>query len=52
VDGNFERLDENIASLRTRMPAPCLGVLAHAPLANSQTVALGLMPGLNSAISI
>jgi dethiobiotin synthetase len=46
LDPDFERLDENIASLRTRMPAPCLGVLEHAPLANSQAVALALLPGL------
>jgi dethiobiotin synthetase len=52
MDPHFDRLDENIASLRTRMPAPCLGVLEYAPLANSQTVALGLLPGLISAIPI
>jgi dethiobiotin synthetase len=52
LDPDFERLEENIAGLRTRLSAPCLGVLEYAPLANSQSVALTLLPAVNSAISI
>jgi dethiobiotin synthetase len=31
VDPGMERVEDNIAMLRARMPAPCWGVLPHAP---------------------
>ncbi|MEF9978455.1 MAG: dethiobiotin synthase [Thermomonas sp.] len=34
VDPAMERVEDNIAMLRARMPAPCWGVLPHAPDAN------------------
>jgi dethiobiotin synthetase len=30
IDPAMRRIDENIATLRTRLPAPCLGILPHA----------------------
>ena len=31
VDPAMERVDDNLAMLRERLPAPCWGVLPHAP---------------------
>ncbi len=31
IDSQFERAQENVESLRARLPAPCLGLLPHAP---------------------
>ena len=31
VDPAMERVDDNLAMLRARMPAPCWGVLPHVP---------------------
>jgi dethiobiotin synthetase len=42
LDPKFERLEANTASLLTRIPAPCLGVLDFAPQADLQTVAQSL----------
>jgi len=33
IDPAMARLDDNLASLRERLPVPCLGVLPHEPLA-------------------
>lgn len=30
VDADMQRVDDNLATLRARLPAPCLGVLPHA----------------------
>ena len=39
VDPAMERVDDNIAMLRERLPAPCWGVLPHAPDANPAVMA-------------
>lgn len=39
VDPAMERVDDNIAMLRARMPAPCWGVLPHAPDADPRAMA-------------
>ena len=38
VDPGMERVDDNIAMLRQRLPAPCWGVLPHAPGADPATL--------------
>ncbi len=38
VDPDMERVEDNIAMLRARMPAPCWGVLPHAPDADPATM--------------
>lgn len=42
IDPAFERRDENILALQNRIPAPCLGILDHAPQATSEAVAAAL----------
>jgi dethiobiotin synthetase len=42
VESAFERCSENIASLRSRIVAPCLGVLPYAPHAAADAVAQSL----------
>jgi dethiobiotin synthetase len=39
VDPDMERVEDNIAMLRARMPAPCWGVLPHAPDADPAAMA-------------
>ena len=39
VDPDMQRVDDNIAMLRARMPAPCWGVLPHAPDAGPAAMA-------------
>ena len=39
VDPAMERVEENIAMLRARLPAPCWGVLPHAPGADPAAMA-------------
>lgn len=39
VDPDMQRVDDNIAMLRARMPAPCWGVLPHAPDADPAAMA-------------
>ena len=39
VDPEMERVEDNIEMLRARMPAPCWGVLPHAPGADPATMA-------------
>ena len=39
VDPEMERVDDNIAMLRARMPAPCWGVLPHVPAADPARLA-------------
>jgi dethiobiotin synthetase len=39
VDPAMERVDDNLAMLRERMPAPCWGMLPHAPDADPATLA-------------
>jgi dethiobiotin synthetase len=50
IDPAFERRDENILALQNRIPAPCLGILEHAPQATSESVAAGLASSLFPAI--
>jgi dethiobiotin synthetase len=42
IDPGFERLEENIASLRSRLQAPCLGVFSFEPQAPLESLAQGL----------
>ena len=42
IDPGFERLADNIASLRSRLRAPCLGNFSFEPLAPNATLAQGL----------
>lgn len=44
IEAAFPRCDENLDFLRGALPAPCLGVLPHAPNASADTVADGLDP--------
>ncbi len=39
VDPDMQRVDDNIAMLRARMPAPCWGMLPHAPDADPAAMA-------------
>lgn len=39
VDPTMERVDDNLAMLRARMPAPCWGVLPHVPEADPARLA-------------
>jgi dethiobiotin synthetase len=39
VDPDMARVDDNLAMLRERLPAPCWGVLPHAPDADPATMA-------------
>ena len=42
VDPGFDRVDDYLGLLRDALPAPCLGVLAHAPGGDGGTAARGL----------
>jgi dethiobiotin synthetase len=42
VDPAMERVEDNLAILRARLPAPCWGVLPHAPEADPAMLAQGL----------
>jgi dethiobiotin synthetase len=42
IDPGFLRLAENVASLRSRIGAPCLGLFPFEPLASLESVAGGL----------
>ncbi|MBB6342640.1 dethiobiotin synthetase [Pseudomonas fluvialis] len=39
VDPNASRLEDNLATLRERLPAPCLGFVPHLPVATPAAVA-------------
>ncbi len=39
IDPGFERRRQNLATLRARLPAPCLGLLPYAPGADGRTIA-------------
>ena len=42
VDPTFERREENVAALRARIAAPCIGALVHAPGLGARDVAKSL----------
>jgi dethiobiotin synthetase len=42
VDPHFERLAENISSLESRLPAPCLGFFSFEPQADAEALARAL----------
>jgi dethiobiotin synthetase len=42
IDSRFERRRANLATLRARLPAPCLGLLPYAPVADWGAIAAGL----------
>ncbi|MDE2294623.1 MAG: dethiobiotin synthase [Gammaproteobacteria bacterium] len=42
IDPGFERRRENLATLRARLPAPCLGLLPYAPTADWHAITAGL----------
>jgi dethiobiotin synthetase len=42
IDPKFERLTENIASLESRIAAPCLGIFSFEPQADDETLAQAL----------
>jgi dethiobiotin synthetase len=42
IDPEFERLPENISSLKCRISAPCLGILSFQPQADPRTLAQAL----------
>jgi dethiobiotin synthetase len=44
VEPHFERREENIATLRARLAAPCLGTFCHAPASTAAAVANSLLP--------
>lgn len=46
VDAGMARVDDNLAMLRARLPAPCWGVLPHAPDAEAALLARHLRPAL------
>jgi dethiobiotin synthetase len=46
IDPAMACIQENLATLRDRLPAPCLGVLPHAPAADPRTLA----PRLRGAV--
>ncbi|HUX73414.1 MAG TPA: dethiobiotin synthase [Steroidobacteraceae bacterium] len=46
IDSRFARLQESVASLHSRMQAPCLGFLQFAPRHDPQAIALALAAGL------
>jgi dethiobiotin synthetase len=46
VDPGFQRHDENVAALRARIAAPCLGIVPHSPRATVADVATELAPRL------
>ena len=51
VDPIFERRDENLAALGTRIAAPCIGTYSHSPASGARDVAKSLvakLPGLDS----
>ena len=42
IDAHMDRVEENIATLRQRLPAPCLGVLPHASATDPRALAMHL----------
>ena len=46
IDSQFERAQENLESLRARLPAPCLALLPHAPAFDAEGCAQLLAPRL------
>lgn len=46
VDAEFERREENILTLQTRIPAPCLGTFPFSPRSGPAQVAEALLPKL------
>jgi dethiobiotin synthetase len=46
VDAEFERREANIATLQTRIAAPCLGTFSFSPLSGAAEVAAVLLPRL------
>ena len=51
IDPHFERVEENVATLERRLPAPCWGRFPHAPLADPRELALALrVPGRSPEI--
>ncbi|MGA2776080.1 MAG: dethiobiotin synthase [Steroidobacteraceae bacterium] len=46
IDPGFERAADNVASLRSRIAAPCLAVLEHAPNVDDSALARQLSAGL------
>ena len=46
IDPEFDRHEANVASLRSRISAPCIGILPHAPDARIEQTAALLMQGL------
>jgi dethiobiotin synthetase len=42
IDPKFERLTENMSSLESRIPAPCLGIFSFEPQADAATLAQAL----------
>jgi dethiobiotin synthetase len=42
IDPKFERLTENISSLKSRISAPCLGIFSFEPQADIKTLAQAL----------
>lgn len=49
VDPAMERVEDNLAILRARLPAPCWGVLPHAPGGDPQTLAAHLRMPMRAA---
>jgi dethiobiotin synthetase len=50
IDPDFERREANILALQNRIPAPCLGILDHAPHATAESVGQTLSGSLFPAI--
>ncbi len=46
IDSHFERRAENVATLQERLPAPCWGILDHAPAATAVQLARRLAAAL------
>jgi len=47
IDAQMVRVDENLATLRQRLPAPCLGVLPHASAGEPRALASHLRDAAN-----
>jgi len=50
IDPGFERREANILALQNRIPAPCLGILDHAPQATAESVGQTLSSSLFPAL--
>ncbi len=51
IDPAMRRVDENIATLRQRLPAPCLGILAHAAAPDAGALAAYLRAAAAAIVS-